>query len=270
MYLHLKKLELMAACSEETTCYAAEVWINNLQIGWVSNSGQGESDRFTSALGSLELLRLLGKIARELDAGVDEFESMTADLAGRHVDSLKNEVLFRLKGKTYGEDEWSVAPHPGGVRDIKKYLEQKFGKEVHDIYTPPPLWTTIPDEYVTQLLKIFPKLEAMDLSDLLVAEFQDLDAQCKSLREAVWKAHSQRDSAYLAAVKARYGLTRGSTVLVDGREALVHEVLVSGGVTDGKLDKPGLEVTKKTKTGEWSKRWTRLLQDEYQIHEQQD
>ncbi len=275
MYLHLKKFEHMAANSQETTCYTADVWINNLRIGWVSNSGNGESDRFTpaaaSARGCVDLDLLLEKIATELDAGVDGFESMTADLAGRHVDSLRNEVLFRLKGKTYDEDEWSVMPNPGLVADLRAYIERKLGAEVHDIYTPPPLWTMIPDEHMIPLLQIFPKLEAMNGADLLVSELVDLEAQCKNLREAVWQACIRRDRVYLAAVKARYGISNGMTVLVDGREAVVDEVSCNGGgATDGHLDNPVLYVRKKTKAGGWSKNRTMVFPNEYQIHEQQD
>ena len=46
MQIELKKLKVVAALSEETTCYTAEVWIDGARAFLASNRGHGAMDDF--------------------------------------------------------------------------------------------------------------------------------------------------------------------------------------------------------------------------------
>ena len=46
MRIELKKLKVVAALSEETTCYAAEIWIDGVRAILASNRGHGAADDF--------------------------------------------------------------------------------------------------------------------------------------------------------------------------------------------------------------------------------
>ena len=46
MRIELKKLKVVAALSEETTCYTAEVWIDGAKAFLASNRGHGAADDF--------------------------------------------------------------------------------------------------------------------------------------------------------------------------------------------------------------------------------
>lgn len=46
MHIELRKLKIVAALSEETTCYTAEVWIDGARAFLASNRGHGAADLF--------------------------------------------------------------------------------------------------------------------------------------------------------------------------------------------------------------------------------
>jgi hypothetical protein len=46
MRIELKKLKVVVALSEETTCYTAEIWIDGARAFLASNRGHGAADDF--------------------------------------------------------------------------------------------------------------------------------------------------------------------------------------------------------------------------------
>ncbi|MDK8187418.1 MULTISPECIES: hypothetical protein [Sphingomonas] len=46
MHIELRKLKIVAALSEETTCYSAEIWVDGQRAFLASNHGHGAADMF--------------------------------------------------------------------------------------------------------------------------------------------------------------------------------------------------------------------------------
>ena len=46
--IELKKVKICKFASQETQCFQAEVWLNGLPAGWVSNEGTGGYDRYVA------------------------------------------------------------------------------------------------------------------------------------------------------------------------------------------------------------------------------
>lgn len=273
MYLHLKKIEINEGNSQETTCYSAHLWLNNVHIGWCGNDGQGGCDRIQfcppetpqKRLGDYQRLeQLFEQAARELSAGPDGFSSLTSKMATLKQECLSGEVFFRLKNRTYDRDEWSATHYPGYVKDLKQYLEDRFKDAVVEIYEPSPFSTKLPDSYFASLKKIFPTLEKMSEADMWERELTDIDVASRKLEMQLARLRTVRDHAYRKAIKAKYGIFPGAKVLYKGEQALVYDLYMpSYGNSD--LSKPAIKVYTKNKNGAWSKRPGLILCSEYEL-----
>ena len=77
MKVELKKVQHFPAGSEETECFTAELWVNGLRRGNVSNDGHGGSHRFTDYSAEIELREATAD--RDADTYVNEAFQLALD-----------------------------------------------------------------------------------------------------------------------------------------------------------------------------------------------
>lgn len=129
MKLELKSLKIVAALSEETTCFSAVLLADGKQVGRVSNRGHGGPNEYQWTD------RALGKQVEEWAAKQPtefEFEKLDQLVDGlmNHAEILaslkrrtKKVTWFRLKGDK--AKEWRIVKAPFSP-EVKRFLVGKY------------------------------------------------------------------------------------------------------------------------------------------------
>ncbi len=123
MKIELKKVEHLERCSEETNCYAAQVWVDGKHVADVSNEGHGGCDRQHPAKGFTykDIEALNQRIAAEYPpALVIDGRNIPADLESVCGDLLTDWLLSRdLKRALARQVLFTTAAAPG-IRCISR------------------------------------------------------------------------------------------------------------------------------------------------------
>lgn len=256
MKLYLKKFEYSESphLSQETLCYSAEVWIDNVQIGYVSNAGHGGSDHLEYLIPNrAELSKRLEAAADSLpdeEQSMDGFAGLTMEVAEMMADVRKQRrVLFRHPDKEYDEDSWNFAEvHARSRTATEAYVRRKYpGAEL--LPSNVACFVELENLQLSDLEGAeHHNPEAFDLSCLLQVQALDLVEQAKKLRKKQLLCEGLASDAQLQIARSRYGISVGAFVYSGVQPSVEGEVVDIKNCFFGKgLKRPA--VTIKTSEG---------------------
>jgi len=136
MLVVLKKVKIHDDISDETTCFSAEIWADDVKIATVENSGKGGSnDYWPINRGKFsEFVEHCKTIPHEFECDItDQYvDTLLADYEEQKLikRNCKKNTMYRIKGDTIGE--WRIIKAPYSPH-IEQELVKKYGDTLETI-----------------------------------------------------------------------------------------------------------------------------------------
>lgn len=139
--VELRNVKCAAFASQETSCFAATVYIDGEKQGTVENDGHGGcnfyhpfsiQDKLAAIAATLPDIQFDGQTLKQ-DADILIGDLLNAYLQKRDLKRLcSKKTLFRLKSETYQDGEYRTVKAPFSEK-VKAYLVNKYSETLGEI-----------------------------------------------------------------------------------------------------------------------------------------